>query len=130
MVGIGCVVVISLVASSTGVRCVGVASAVAAVAIIGDGGMCAKQRMNGIMVKAGRHPRILRMALRTVSRELSRNMVRIARVVIVRQVASRAGVWSVRVIPIDVTAVAIVGNARMRPMQRINGVMVEDGWFP
>ena len=51
MVGIGAGVEICLVTAGTGVGCSGIISVVAGVAVIGNGNMPARKRINGIVVK-------------------------------------------------------------------------------
>lgn len=125
MVGIGGCVIIALVTADTSVWRIRVARAVAAVAIVGNRCMCAKQWMNGVMVKACRNPCILRMALRAVSRELCGSVIGVACVVIIRLMTSQTRVWSIREISVDVTAIAIIRDSGMSAMQRVNRVVVK-----
>jgi len=129
---IGCLVVIVQVAAHAGIWGVVVIPVVAGHAIVGNAGVRPEQQkiivVNG--EQGGFPPRISGVADLALVRQSKRAMVRIAGLVVIRQVASYAGIRGVVVIAI-VADDAIVGNAGMRPEQRkIIAMDRELGRFP
>ncbi len=122
MVGIGAGVEIRLVATVTGIGRGGVIAVVAGIAVIGNGNMAAGKRINGAMVKSRRCPGRFGMAGSAIGRELRCGVVRIGRGDVVGVVATVAGVRGVRIIAV-VAGSAVIGNGRMRPVQRVKSIV-------
>ena len=77
----------------------------------------------GVVVKGGRHPGRFAMATGTISRKLRGYVVGVASIVVVCQVAAYTGVGRIVVIAV-VTGSTIIGNGRMRAIERIVVVVV------
>ena len=106
----------------TGIRSVGVISIVAGIAIVGNGSMRTVERVIGVVIKSRRYPGCFAVATGTVCGELLCCVVGIGRLVVIRRMASRAGVRRVVVVAV-VTGSAVVGNHRVRSVQRVIGVV-------
>ena len=103
-------VVIRLVAAHAGVRrVVVVATDMAFSALIGNWYVRPSYWPDGIVVKSGRYPSRLRVAILTSSREARRFVVGVRRGVVIRQMAAHTSVWRVVVIAI-VAFSALVRN--------------------
>ena len=124
VVGIVCLVVIGRMAAGAGIRCVVVVAVVANIAVVRDGGVRSGQRVKTIVVHGRWHPCRFAVAGSAVRRELLCNVVGIGRLVVIGRMASRAGVRRVVVVAV-VTGSAVVGNHRVRSVQRV--IVVVDG---
>ena len=118
VVGVGGLVVVGVVAAVAGVGGIGVVSVVAQVALVGDGYMCADERINGIMVKSSRCPSRLGMALCAIGGQLLRGVVGVGCLVVIGVVATVAGVGGIVIIAV-VTGGAVVRDGGVRPDQSI-----------
>ncbi len=87
------------------------------------------QRIHGVVVKRGWLPRILGVTLRAIGRELVDVVIRVGGGIIISNMTTRTRIRSIRIAR-AVAAVAVVGNACMSAMQRINRVMVKAGRHP
>lgn len=121
VVGIGRSLVILQVARNTGVAGqVEVATGVALAAL--QVGVAAGQReSHRVVIESGRLPRGRRVTLLASLREPQRNVVRVTRLLEIRQVAAHAGRGRPLVFPADVTGRAV--QARVHSRQREAGVL-------
>ena len=124
MVRIGGLVVIRRMTARTSIRRVGIVAVMAGVAILGNRGVRAIQRIKTIVVECRRHPGSLIVAALAIGREFRRRVVRIGRLVVIRRMTARTGVRRVGVIAF-MAGGALVGNGRMRTVERI--IIVVDG---
>ena len=81
-------------------------------AVIGYGSMCPCYRIKSTVVKSRRCPDILGVTSGTISRQLSRFMVRVGGTVVISSVATSTGIGRIGVIAV-VASSAIVGDASM-----------------
>ena len=110
-------VVIRRVATGTGVgRVVIVPSGMTKGAIVGNRNMRPGKWIDGAVIKRGRHPCGLGMAILTGGGQLVGRVIRIGRAVIISLVTTYAGVRCIVVIAV-VAGSAIVGNSRVCPIQ-------------
>ena len=101
VIRIGTLVVIRQMATLAGVRrVVVVAVDMAGIAIIGDRRMGAGQRIKTVVIKCRRHPRCLTVTSGAVCGKLSRFVVGIGRLIVVGDMAARAGVRRVVVVAV------------------------------
>lgn len=71
-----------------------------------------------VVIKSRRRPGGLIVARRAICRELGSRVIGVGRLVIIRCMATRAGIWRVGVIAL-VAGSAIIGNGRMRAVKRV-----------
>lgn len=105
--GIGCIVVIALVASIT---------------IIGNRNMRAGKRINRIVVKRRWYPGRFAVALRTIDGKLLGNVIGRSSLHIIIIMASITSIRRVIIIPV-VTHRAIICNGSVGPIQCIKGIV-------
>ena len=80
----------------------------------------------GIMVEGSGCPGRFTVATGAIGRKLSRNMVRIGRIVVVIGVATRTGVGGIIVVAI-MTSCTVIRNPCMRSVQRVVAVVIGEG---
>lgn len=126
MVGVRRLVVIIRVASRTGIGCIIIVAVVASGAVSGNDCVCSVQHVIVIMDrKISRHPvRRCRMAGSTIRGEAQRLVVWVNTLAVVLRMAAVTGVGRIVVVPV-VAGGTIIGNNHMSAGKRINGIMVE-----
>ena len=123
VVGVAGLVKIRAVATRTGVRGVVIVPVMTGCAVVGDQRMASCQGIKIIVVESRGRPGRLRMTTRTVGRELSRFMVRIYRLVKIRQVTTHTGRGRIIVITV-VTGRTVIGNGRMCAVESVVVVVI------
>jgi hypothetical protein len=104
-------VIISLVASRTGIRSVGITIGMA-LRTISYGCMCTGKRVRVVMVKSGRNPCCLRMTALAGFGKLQSSMIRLSSLIIINCMASITSLWRIGIITI-MTGSAIIGYCHM-----------------
>ena len=113
VVRVGALVVIRRMAACAGVRRVCIIAVVTNITIIRDGGMRSRERIKTIVVQCRRYPGRFAVAAGAVRRELLGGVVGVGCLVVIADMATRAGIRGVIVIPI-VAGDAVIGNGGMR----------------
>jgi hypothetical protein len=126
VVRVGGLVVVGLVTTFAGIRCVVVIAVVTGCTIVGDVLMRPGERVNGAMVKSRGCPTVFIVADVAIGRELQGNVIGVGRLVVIVLVAPIAGIRCVVVIPV-VAGCTIVGDAGMRPNQSEEIIVVSEG---
>ena len=102
----------------------GIIAVVAGFAIVGDWNMGAGEWVNRTMVKSRRRPGAFAMAAFAGGWELVGGVIGVGRRIEIAQVATNAGVWGIGIVAI-VTGVAVVGNRNVRPVERVERIVVK-----
>ena len=126
VVGVTGLVEISAMAARTGVGRVVVVTVMTGSTLISNHCMPARKWVKVVMIETRGNPRVFRVAILTVGRELRSFVVRIGGSIVVGQVTANTGIGRVVVIAI-MTGSAVVGNGGMRSVERIENVMVKAG---
>ena len=131
VIRICCPIIINLVTTHTGIGCIIVIPVVAGDTIVGNRGMCPDQWVVIIVDReAGRFPAWSRgVTHRTIRWNHERNMVGIQTRIVIWRVTARAGIGGVVVIAV-VTGHTIVRNGQVCSGKRIDRVVVKSGWRP
>lgn len=130
VIGVDRPIIIRGMTTRTSVRGIVVISMVTGVTIVGNGNMGPGEWINRIVIKDRRRPGCFTMTGSTIRRELLRYMVWIQGSIVIRLVATYAGVGRVVIIPV-MTGSAIIGNACMRSIQSVIVVVNrESSWRP
>ena len=129
VIWIGGGIIIVLVTSHTGIRCIVVVTIVAGRTIIGNVGMSPNQRIIVIVYGECRgHPvRIGCMAHVAIGRNIQRQVVRIDTLVVVGLVTGHTGVRQIAVIAL-MTGIAV--NCKVLTCKRPHGTVIESGGYP
>ena len=109
---------IAIVTTVAGIRRIVVISVVTGIASIRNGDMSTCERINRVVVKTGWHPGILRVALRTICRQLLNAVIGIRCLVKICGMTAYAGVRRIVVSPV-MTSGTVIRNIRMRSFQNI-----------
>jgi CO dehydrogenase/acetyl-CoA synthase epsilon subunit/predicted nucleic acid-binding Zn finger protein len=116
---------IRLMTADASIRCIiEIAVNMAFRAIVGDGHVCARDRPNGGMIKWRRRPRLIRVALNTIRRELRCYVVRIRGRVEIRLMTADASIWCIVEVAVDMAFRAIVRDRHVRASDWPNLVVV------
>jgi hypothetical protein len=83
-------------------------------AIVCDGYVRAGDGPNGGMVKCRRHPRLIAMALNTISRKLSSDVIRVRGRVEIQLMTADASIRSITEVPVQVAFRAVVRDRHVR----------------
>ena len=118
MVRVVGLVVITRVATKTGVWCIVVISVMAGITVIGNSRVCADNRIETIVIKGRRNPGVFRMATLAIRRELRRRVVWIRRLIVGRSVTTKAGIRRIVVISV-VAGHTLIGNDGVCPVQLV-----------
>ena len=124
MIWIGRGVVISLVATHTGIRRVGIVAADMAVGAVGYAGVRTGERPDGIVIESRRRPCIFIVALGAIGGELVVYVVGVGRGIEIGLVTAGTGIGGVVVIAV-VAGRAVIGNGSVRTVELV--VVVVDG---
>ncbi len=130
MVGVGRLIIVADMAARTSIWRVGIIPVVAGSAIVSNGGMCAVQ---GIIIvvngKGSGLPTGGGVTGFAIRRDGERGMVWIRACVVIRRMATRAGIRRVHVIAV-VTDITIIRDGSMRPRKRIKTIVVKCRRYP
>ena len=118
VVGFGCIIVVRLMTTHTGIRRIAKITVMATGAIIGYQCVCAIEGVERVVVKRRWRPAILRMAGHTIRGKIAGGMVRIGRCIVIIQVAAGTGIRRIVVIAI-VAGRTVVGDGSVSAIQLI-----------
>lgn len=122
MARVACTGIVGIVTTIAGVRRIRIIAVVAGITIVGDGNVCAREGINGIVVKGRRRPGGFAVTCCAIGWELLGYMVWISGLGVLRIVTAVAGIGCIVVIAV-VTSCAVVGNRGMRAIQGIERIM-------
>ena len=122
MARVACTGIVGIVTTIAGVRRIRIIAVVAGITIVCDGNVCAREGINGIVIKGRRRPGGFTMTCCTIRWELLGYMVWIGGLGVLRIVAAVAGIGCIVVIAV-VTSCAVVGNRGMCAIQGIERIM-------
>ena len=106
-------VVFRLVATDAGIWGIIIVSVMAGIAIVGNGSVGTVQGIKTVVVEGRRYPGRFAVAAGAVCGQLLRDVVGVGRLVVIADMASRAGIRGVIIIPV-MAGCAVIGNGGMR----------------
>ena len=118
VVRIGGLAKICSMTTRTGIGRIRIIPMVTGIAIICDGYMRPGERINRIVIKAGRRPGRFAVAGSTIGWELGRNVAWIGSSIVIRGVTPCTSIRCTVVIPV-VADSTVIGNHRVCPVQRV-----------
>ena len=80
--------------------------------------------------ESGRLPGIVCMAIRTIRGNGKCDVIRIAALVVIRQMATLAGIRRVVVVAVNMAGIAIIGDRRVRTSQWVKTIVVKRRRYP